>query len=359
MKPTTKRWTRRFLCTFALVLSFLAIAGFTYEQLGRSRDRSHPFRIGQGVDIGGRAINIDCAGTGSPTVIFEAGGGGRGGYGWKTVQSGVAKFAKACWYDRAGEGWSDSAPSARNSSMVANDLHEVLQRMQIQGPFVLVGHSIGGEYIRIYTAKFPTDVVGLVLVDSTHPDQREPPLMLSPVNRMPIPARRAMCALLPIAIRFGVIRFMLRNTSLETPPEFRDHPVEAIRTLRDQLVNGFETETVQGCTATKGGAIQPQSGSGDPEVDEAARRSGSVGARPLLVLTAGQYWKPANDPVSAEQISEFHQVWVKQLQASLASLSTEGKQLVVENASHAIPEDAPEAIVAAVYQVVEKARAAR
>lgn len=359
MKPATKRWTTRFLGAIALVLSVLAIAGFTYEQLGRSRDRSHPFRIGDGIDVGGRTINIDCAGTGSPTVILEAGGGGRGGYGWRTVQSGVAKFTKVCWYDRAGEGWSDSAPSVRNSSMVVNDLHEVLQRIQTHGPIVLVGHSIGGEYIRIYTARFPTEVVGLVLVDSTHPDQREPAIMLSPVSRMPSLVRRAACALVPLASRFGLIRFLMRNTIVEVPAEFTDRSTEAIQAWRGQLVKGFQTEAFQGCAATGGGSIQPESGSGDPEVDGVARRAGSLGARPLVVLTAGEYWKPANDPVAVRQVSEFHQVWVKELQTSLARLSTEGNQVVVENSGHGIPEEAPEAVITAVYEVVEKARATR
>ena len=339
------------------MLLVAAVTGFVYEQLGRWRDRTHPFRIGESIDIGGRTININCAGAGSPTVIFEAGGGGRGGYGWNAVQSGVARFTRACWYDRAGEGWSDPPPSARNSSMIANDLHAVLQHARIQGPIVLVGHSIGGEYVRIYTARFPFQVAGLVLVDSTHPDQREPAIMLSPVTRMSTPARRMICGLLPLASRFGLIRFMLRNTRVDAPPEFSSPQSDAIRALRDQRVKGFETEAFQGCAATKGGLLQPESGSGDVEVDEAARRAGSLGNRPLFVLTAGQYWKPEGDPLAAQQISEFHRVWVNQLQASLTKLSTDGNQVVVESSDHAIPENAPEAVVNAVREVVMKARA--
>jgi pimeloyl-ACP methyl ester carboxylesterase len=205
----------RCISAIGVVLSVAAVTGFVYEELGRWRDLAHPFRIGESVDIGGRTINIDCAGAGSPTVIFEAGGGGRGGYQWNPVQSGVATFTRACWYDRAGEGWSDPPPTARNSPMIANDLHAVLKQSGIEGSIVLVGHSIGGEYVRIYTAKFPTQVAGLVLVDSTHPDQREPAIMLSPVTRMSTPARRMICGLLPLASRFGVIRFMLRNTRVD------------------------------------------------------------------------------------------------------------------------------------------------
>jgi pimeloyl-ACP methyl ester carboxylesterase len=136
----------------------------------------------------------------------------KGGYGWDFVQSEIAKFTTACWYDRAGEGWSDPAPSPRSSTTVANDLHRLLQRTPVKGPYVLVGHSIGGEYVRIFTAWFPSEVAGLVLVDSTHPDQREPAIMLSPATRLPIPARRLLCFAMPVIERFGIIRFHAQHS---------------------------------------------------------------------------------------------------------------------------------------------------
>ncbi len=340
-----------------LVLAFLlaAVLGFSYEQIGRWRDSQHRFRIGRAVDVGGRSLNIDCAGSGSPAVILESGGGGYGGYGWREVQAGVAKFTTVCWYDRAGEGWSDPAPTARNSATIIHDLHELLQRAPVAGPYVLVGHSIGGEYVRVFTAQYPAEVAGVVLVDSTHPDQREPPFMLSPINRMHKFARRFLCSALPLFERFGVIRVVMRNAPVYVPPQFSSEQSEASRAMRDQRVKGFETEAAQGCAATDGGAIQTDKGSGDPEVDQAARNAGSLGDRPLIVLTAGKYWTP-DDPVAAKQIAEFHEVWVNQLQAELARLSTNGKQIVVENSDHGIPEEAPDSVVTAVQEVVMEVR---
>jgi N-formylglutamate amidohydrolase len=81
----------------------------------------------------------------------------------------------------------------------------------------------------------------------------------------------------------------------------------------------------------------------------------TFGDRPLIVLTAGQYWKP-DDPVAAKEIAEFHQVWVNQLQRELARLSTNGKQIVVDNSYHAIPEHAPDAVAAAVHEIVTEVR---
>lgn len=355
MGGPTSRWVRRVVKALGLAFLVAAALGFTYEQIGRRQDNRHRFRIGRAVDVGGYSLNIDCSGSGSPAVILESGGGGYGGYGWRVVQSEVAKFTTVCWYDRAGEGWSDSAPTVRNSATVIHDLHELLQHTPVAAPYVLVGHSIGGEYVRAYTAKFPAEVAGLVLVDSTHPDQREPAIMVSRVNLLPKLARRSLCVALPIVGRFGVIRLTMRNSPVYVPPQYSSEENAATLAMRNQRVKGFETEAAQGCAATDGGAIQTDRGSGDPEVDQAARSAGTLGDRPLIVLTAGQYFKP-DDPLAAKQVAEFHETWVHQLQPELARLSTAGKQVIAENSDHAIPQQAPGAIVTAVQEVVTEVR---
>jgi len=358
MSASSTHWMGRVWRSLAVVLLLGLLVGFTYEQIGRRQDSQHPFRIGRAVDIGGRSLNINCAGSGSPAVILESGGGGYGGYGWRKVQAEVAKFTTVCWYDRAGEGWSDPAPTARSSATIVHDLHELLQRAPVAGPYVLVGHSIGGEYVRIFTSKFPSEVAGVVLVDSSHPDQHEPPMMLSPITRMHKQVRQLACFALPIVTRFGVIRLFMRNTPVYVPPELNSQQSAAERAMRNQRVKAIEAEAAQGCAATQNGAIRPDKGSGDPETDEAARSAGTLGIRPLIVLTAGQYWKP-DDPVAAREIAEFHEVWVNQLQPELARLSTNGKQIVVENSDHGIPEQAPESIVGAVHEIVTDVRTRR
>ena len=355
MSASSTHRMRRALRVLALVFLLAVILGSTYEQIGRWQDSQHPFRIGRAVDIGGRSLNIDCAGSGSPAVILESGGGGYGGYGWRMVQAEVAKFTTVCWYDRAGEGWSDPAPTARSSATIVHDLQELLQHAPVAGPYVLVGHSIGGEYVRIFTAKFPAEVAGVVLVDSSHPDQREPPMMLSPITRSHKHVRQLACLALPVVTRFGVIRLFMRNTSVYVPPEFSSQQGAAERAMRNQRVKAVETEAAQGCAATENGALRPDKGSGDPEADEAARSAGTLGDRPLIVLTAGQYWKP-DDPVAAKEIAEFHEVWANQLQPELARLSTNGKQIVVENSDHGITEQAPESVAGAVHEIVTDVR---
>jgi pimeloyl-ACP methyl ester carboxylesterase len=124
------------------------------------------------VDIGGRRLHVSCMGTGSPTVILEAGLGDSSET-WKAVQPAVAGFTRVCGYDRAGKGTSDPdpRPEFRTSRVIVDDLSRLLRAAPISGPYVLVGHSLGGAHIRLYASRFPKDVVAMVLVDASHEDQ--------------------------------------------------------------------------------------------------------------------------------------------------------------------------------------------
>src|SRR5271165_3807353 len=338
---TISRWVLRIagvLLGFGLLV---ALVGFTYEQVGRARDASRlPPRIGQAIDVGGgRTLNLYCSGEGSPVVIFETGGNAPG-YSWAGVQPKIAEFTRACWYDRAGVGWSDPPSAPRTSGSVASDLHEMLRRAGVPPPYVLVGASIGGEYARIYAALYPDDVGGLVLVDSTHPDQHEPHFMRSPVNRMPAGARRLLCIAEPVMARLGVIRFVAsRMEQRDTLAKLEAQP------------KALQADFDQACAATDGGRVVPANGGGNPDLDSAARNAGDLGDRPLVVLTAGKYWAPTG---LEKEAAEYHEIWVHQLQASLARLSTRGRQ-VVADAHHDMAE-APDVVVAAVRQVVDQVR---
>jgi hypothetical protein len=139
------------------------------------------------------------------------------------------------------------------------------------------------------------------------------------------------------------------------PPEFLRQAPEATRVFRQQRIKGMETEVIQGCSATKNGAIRPELGSGNPEVDQAAKDAGAVGDLPLTVLTAGRYWN-SGDPATEKEMADFHSKWVNQYQADLAHLSAMGKQIVVQNSGHAIPADAPESISRAVKMMISDIR---
>ena len=128
------------------------------------------------VDIGGRRLHVSCSGSGTPTVILEAGlGRAPSATIWKAVQPAVAEITRVCAYDRAGRGTSDPDPRTatefRTGRRAVEDLNLLLRAAAVSGPYVLVGHSLGGAYARLYASRFPRDVAGMVLVDASHEDQ--------------------------------------------------------------------------------------------------------------------------------------------------------------------------------------------
>ncbi len=159
---------------FAIGAVLLLLSGFLYEQAGEWKDRRDFPQIGRSVDIGGRSLNIYCSGTGSPTVVFDS-RELRPGYSWFLAQRQAATFTRACWYDRAGYGWSDPADGARTGADMARDLHNLLHRGGVTPPYLLVGQSSAGFNVRIYAHRYPGEVAGLVIVDpadeSSDPDR--------------------------------------------------------------------------------------------------------------------------------------------------------------------------------------------
>jgi pimeloyl-ACP methyl ester carboxylesterase len=225
----------------------------------------------------------------------------------------------------------------------------MLSRAGVQPPYVLVGASIGGEYARLYTSRYPHDVAGLVLVDSSHPDQQEPAFMLSAFNRMSPGARELICTALPFMARFGILRFIAGRIGGPVPSQLS--PEREVLIKLDAQPKTLGTEAAEGCAATDGGRLVPALGTGNPELDNSARNAGSLDDRPVVVLTAGRYWAP---PGLERQAAEYHEIWVHQLQASLARLSTRGRQVVVD--AHHDMDEAPDAVVTATRQVVDEVR---
>ena len=287
------------------------------------------------MDIGGRSLNIFCSGEGGPTVVFES-GVGLSGYSWVFVQREVAKFTRACWYDRAGYAWSDPGPYPRDSIAVSHDLHRLLQAAGVAGPYVLVGHSLGGFHVRVYNRLYPEEVAGVVLVDSSY-EYETNAIPSHTFANLPSAMFHFVSWVAHIAYRVGFTRLFIE------PPNMRDFPKGF--TPQDWIAeHAFEEKRI--AESAKEIYVQCQ---------EEVMAAGGFGDRPLIVLTAGLPRRPGTSPVEERQFLAERAIWVD-IQAELARLSTRGKQVVVHDARHAIQFDRPDVVIGAVREVVEEAR---
>src|SRR5829696_2106012 len=159
------------LLGLVVVLLVLAVAGAIYQAIATERaERAYP-PPGEMVDVGGYSLHINCVGQGSPTVLLD-GGFGEWSAQWVRVQREVSGTTRVCAYDRAGMGWSEMGPDPRDARQITSELHTLLSKAGIEGPYVLVGHSFGGMYMQTYAARYPEEVAGVGLVDaSTDPVQ--------------------------------------------------------------------------------------------------------------------------------------------------------------------------------------------
>jgi pimeloyl-ACP methyl ester carboxylesterase len=330
------RLTRIVLKSVTLLIVTALAAGIVYEQLGRRRDRARFPQIGRSVDLGGRTLNIFCSGAGAPPVIFESGGPGPGIM-WEPFQADVAKFTQACWYDRAGEGWSDPGPFPRTSEAIAKDLHELLRRAGVPPPYVFAGASFGGLNSRVYGGLYPHEVAGMVLIDSAHEDelQRAPKFLLGRT------APRFLWH--PLELAFEAAGWVgLLRLRLSSPAQSKD-PTQM---TRDEIITALRQRPKSFVGNVSVGIVLPESYA---EAASVTRR----GDFPLVVLTAGKSLDFGDAELNREAAA-YQQVWIHEIQPKLVGLSSHGQQIVVPNANHgSIPQ---ELIISSIHEVVMEVR---
>jgi pimeloyl-ACP methyl ester carboxylesterase len=321
-------WLKRIALWLIIGIATLAVAGAVYQTVATQMDKRAFPPPGQMVDVGGYQMHLYCTGAnvdGSPTVILEQGLGGISS-GWALVQPEVAKGTRVCSYDRAGTGWSDASPEPRDARHIAKELHSLLHNANIPGPYVLVGWSFGGLYIREYAAQHGDQVGGLVLVDSSHPDQ----WTSSPGGQAQFESYSKIYSLAPVLVRLGVMRIMgfrQPDSGLPTP-------------YNEQLTAAF--------AATKDWDAQSAEFLASPASMTQVRESKLPDNIPLYVLTATEH----------SMTPEHEQSW-QGWQIDLALLSTNSLHQIVEGADHASFWRDPATVKvtsAAILQTVESAR---
>ena len=188
----------RWVLAGVITVLVLAPIGATYDNTARigATEYAAPGTLH---DVGGHRLHLDCRGDGSPTVVLSNGLGGVSA-GWARIAGPVAGTTRVCAYDRAGQGWSDEAASPRDGVESAEDLHALLGAGGEHGPYVLVGHSTGGTYAMTYAARYPDQVAGMLLLDSSSPEQ----FSLMPAYPGQYAMLRRVTALLPTLSRLGL-----------------------------------------------------------------------------------------------------------------------------------------------------------
>jgi pimeloyl-ACP methyl ester carboxylesterase len=183
-------------------LALLAATGAAYQALASARDRRRFPPPGQPVDVGGYQLQARFVGEGGPPVVIQGAGAGAS-LEWLAIQDEIAKATQVFVYDRGGYGWSDPGQQPRTADHVVEELHALVRAAGMAPPVVLVGHSLGGVFVRHYAHRFPEDVAGLVLVDSSHEDQLD---RLPPAAREKMTRDVRMMGVARVLARLGIVR---------------------------------------------------------------------------------------------------------------------------------------------------------
>ena len=325
-----------------LVASF--VNGLTAQsQLPRAAES---VRTGRIVDIGGQNIYVDCRGVGSPTVLLEAGAGDFS-FVWSLVQRRVAGFTRVCSYDRGGYLWSEPGQRPRTYAQLALEIRTALGRVGVSPPYVLVGQSYGGLLVRGFAKRYPGDVVGMVLVDAVHEDER---------------------------IVYGGEAHRLRDAARgRSYPEPRiGLDTQFIRMARDSVVVALEPlpspldrlpgDAQRAWRAAQGQPLYRMAWAAEMEWspeelarmhDERLRNRQSLGDLPLIVLarTSGGYEQGL--AISADSLERERRHYA----ADLAALSSDGQLVFVKGSGHNIHIEEPELVIGAITRVLQRTRA--
>jgi pimeloyl-ACP methyl ester carboxylesterase len=294
---------------------------------------------GQLIDIGGRRINMHCAGSGHPTVILMA-----GIFSWSVVwyktQPVIAQKTRVCAFDRAAYGFSDPAPRPQILSEVVNDLHTVLTSGLIPGPYVLVGHSLGGLEARVYAQRWPEELVGMVLVDTSPAaegliDENQPGFDEA-AGRESYTADMLHCASLAAQGSFG-----------PSNPEFKG----CSATLPSDTPAAFSKVWPQFFTAHYfADKVSLMSSLYTHRYDSADHQR--LGAMPLVVLSPDNTWN-TDTPAAARFSRSYEKVWIGMHEA-LARLSSRGIHRIIKGSGHHVQLDKPQAVIEAVDEVLRQ-----
>lgn len=317
-----------------LSVSFLLITGGAFYQAIRTTlDLSSYPPPGELVDMGGYHLHLQKMGEGPITIVLDA-GMACCSLDWALVQPEIAKFTQVISYDRAGYGWSDESPHPRTSQNIVDELHQLLQILNISPPYILVGHSFGGVNMRLYASRYPEKVFGIVLVDSAHEEH---------LHQMPTWPRSLFERWLiqPEIATFGAAIGSMRliNYFMDVKKLIASLPSDIQEKYLALMCTTKYVRTVAKEFSYFADSLQ--------QIKEAPKKIENM---PLSVISAGQRLMSEERGYDREFLEEITRVW-RSLQKDLVSKSSKGKQIIADKSGHMISYQQPELIVEAVREM--------
>jgi pimeloyl-ACP methyl ester carboxylesterase len=300
------------------------------------------------IDIGsGRHLNMICVGKGSPTVVFLQGHTGNI-TDWRMVRGPVSAFTRSCFYDRAGMGFSDPSTKSMTAENVADDLHALLRAAKIEGPVVLVGHSLGGLFATFYADKFPSTLAGLVLVDPSFSGQFD--YMVGPNDRKIITQDNDHWdSLLMTCEKLA----QADQLSKDDNHDCFHAPTNLTPEETDYVTSQFYRPSYYASLRSEYENFDVVKGAAPPDGEQERRLAHPFGNMPLEVLTAELTFSGAT--VSGTGRKTIEAVW-RSGHDKLAQRSKRGESIMIANSHHFIQLDQPDAVVSAIRKVVLEAR---
>jgi len=288
---------------------------------------------GRLVDIGGRRLHLRCSGSGSPTVVIEAGASAFA-IDWTLVQPEAARARRVCAYDRAGSGWSDPRPDVETPARIVADLHALLAAAGERPPYVLVGHSAGGLYVRLYQLDYPNEVAGLVLVDPSTEDRLFTLFQGRAVAISSLTAEQ-LATTLPAS---GNVPGPTRSPQTGAPFDRLPSDLYRRRVELDRRLIASFPPTVPAAVVRE--SAEGQRAGLARLLESRGRPDNPMGRVPVVVLTRGLEQTPG--------IAENH--------AALAAVSGNSRHTVVPGTLHEIHLSAPPSVVQAIGDVCDAAQ---
>jgi pimeloyl-ACP methyl ester carboxylesterase len=309
----------------------LPLAGVIYQFVATKIDEYRYPARGEMVDVGDYSLHLYCTGKGggAPTVVMDSGLGGTV-LDWQLIQPEVAEFARVCTYDRAGMGWSERGAQPRTSQQFVEELHALLSNAGVEGPYVLIGHSLGGVNVQLYASHYPDEVAGMVLVDSA----------LSALDVLPLTE-----SLQPSPVSMKI----LATIGLTRLPYtlWGETPGNTSRNLEDEqaAITSHRKDVYE---------IADELALLEESFKQQLAASVSLGDKPLIVLTAGPLHLTGMG-LSEEQLEQMDEAHTR-TQAALTQGSRNAEQIIAEDSGHYIQVEQPDLVIDAIREVVEAAR---